>query len=150
MILVLSPIPIRIHKNNSRNAFVSNRAVVQPLCRCPQILKAELQTSTTGKKLMLHVLNASFLCPFCTLLLCPLCKIGSFWEDQKPHGVVGIVQRIQVRFELVLVRFPLPGKENEIVELRAPSEDGNVLQGFFQDDVYVTVHVVRICNPPHV
>lgn len=48
------------------------------------------------------------------------------------------------------VLLPLAREEDESVELHSETEDGEPLEGFFEDDVDVTVHARGVGNPPEV
>jgi hypothetical protein len=52
--------------------------------------------------------------------------------------------------EATLVCLPLSRKEDEVVELSSPAEDGNILQGLLEDDIDATMHLVGICDPPEI
>lgn len=77
---------------------------------------------------MLHILQAILLCPFLALLPGTRRKIGPFRKDNKPHGIVWLVQFRQVFLESSLILFPVPRKKDEVVELASPSDNRNVLQ----------------------
>jgi hypothetical protein len=52
--------------------------------------------------------------------------------------------------EATLVCLPLSREKDKVVELGSPAEDGNVLQGLLEDDIYATMHLVGICDPPKI
>lgn len=49
-----------------------------------------------------------------------------------------------------LVLLPIPGKEDEVVELGAPADERNIFDGLFQYDVDMAGHLVGVCYPPQV
>lgn len=52
--------------------------------------------------------------------------------------------------EARFVGFPFASEEDEAVELHAEAEDGDVFEGFFEDDVEVAVHAGGVGDPPEV
>lgn len=49
-----------------------------------------------------------------------------------------------------MILLPFSRKKNEVVKLGAPSDDWDILQRFFEDNIDVAMHVVGVCNPPQV
>ena len=49
-----------------------------------------------------------------------------------------------------LVLYPITCHEDEAVEHHARTDEGNVFQRLFKNDVDVTMHFTRICHPPKV
>ena len=99
---------------------------------------------------MFHIFEALFCCPFCAFLARALGEICAFGEDEEPHWIGGVVELVEVLLEGCFVLLPLALEEDEVVELGAPAYDGDVLEGFLEDDVDVAVHVVGVGYPPQV
>jgi hypothetical protein len=99
---------------------------------------------------MLHVVDTLLLRPSFTLCASSLAQVCAFREDQKPHRILGVAKLAQMPLEATLVCFPFSRQEDEVVELSAPAEDGNILQGLLEDDIDATVHLVGVCDPPEV
>ena len=99
---------------------------------------------------MLHVLDASLFCPLCRLLSRNAGQVGTFWEDQEPHRILGVLQVVQCSLHAKSISLPFSAEENEVVELSSPAKDGQVLERFLEDDVDAAVHLVGVCDPPEV
>lgn len=99
---------------------------------------------------MFHIGNTLLVRPSLTLLASHLAKVCALRKDQQPHWIFRVAQLFQMPSETWFVRFPFSREKDEVVKLRAPSEDWDVLERLLQDDVYSTVHFVRVCYPPKV
>ena len=57
---------------------------------------------------------------------------------------------IELRFEDEAITLPFPGHKDEVVKLHAPSDDRQMLEALFQNDVNTTMHFVRVSYPPQI
>jgi hypothetical protein len=99
---------------------------------------------------VLHVLQVVLLCPFLALVSRSGRQISTFREDDEPHRIVGLVQLPKMLLKSPLIFLPVPRQEDEVIKLSAPTDDGDISERFFQDDVDEAMHTVCICDPPQI
>ena len=143
------------------DALVRNGAVVEPVDGAVQLLQAVLEACAAGQEEVGEVAQVALGGPLRAAFAGVAGEVGTFGEDDEPHGVeseggaaedaaVGGFELLEAVAEARLVFDPVAGHEDEAVEHHAGADDGDILEGFFEDDVDVTVHVVCVCYPPQV
>lgn len=78
------------------------------------------------------------------------CKVGSFREEEEPHGIRKLVQLLKSSCHSGAILLPVPLQENELIELHAPSQYWDLLERFLQDDVQPSMHAVAVSYPPQI
>ncbi len=109
---------------------------------------------------MLEIFQTLLFCPFSASLSGVPGQISPFWKYHQPHWVqrLGAGQEALVHFFELLqpmlqpwfVLYPIACHEYEPIKHHPWAYYRNVLQGFLQDDVYVSMHFIGICYPPKI
>lgn len=144
-----------------RDAFVCHGAIVDVVHGTLELFQNEVHASTSGQQHMGTVADSALLCPFGRPDTAITRQVGAFGKQEQPHrikvisAIRGCVQHLQLPqavSQTRLVHGHLARHEDESVEHHAWADDRNVLQGLFQNDIKVTMHLrfVRIAYPPQI
>jgi len=143
-----------------RWSLISNRAIIEPVNRPLELLQAEKQTGGAGEEHVLEWGEPFLLAVSIACLLCIDGQVRALGVDQEPHGIellgarqrarVLALQLFQAMLKPWLIGQPFTSHEDKAVEHHALANNGNVLEGFLEDDEDMAMHPIRIRNPPQV
>lgn len=144
---------------DSRNAVVSQSTVIHPIQRPVQRFQTEIRSCTPWNKRVLEILLALSLGPLDTLGSPVLTQISAFGEHHQPHWLQRSLTVIAPSGQLSKstgqargVGFHVPRHEDETGKAQTQTYEGNIQDGFFEDDIDMAVveGAVGVSGPPEV